>query len=101
MVGKLKEKGLVRVSVYLNEQELTAMAQEAEKRGLRRVGLPLRKQKEHGFSHEWEANTDGLSVLLKWCYDYYRREEPKRLKRLAEISQEIARLEAEKKELSG
>ena len=100
MAGKLKEKGITRVAVYLGEEDLTPMAQAAEKLGLRRVGLPTQKQKEHGFAGEWQANTDGISLLLKYCYAYWAREEPKRLKRLAEIAQERARLDAEEKELT-
>jgi hypothetical protein len=56
-------------------------------------------EQEHGFSGEWEANTDGIGPLLKSCYTYWQKEEPKRLRRLAEIANEIAKLEEERKNL--
>jgi len=99
MVGKLKQKGLVRVAVYLNKEELTSMARVAEKLGLRRVGLPTETLKSHGFEGETEANTDGVSKVLKFCFEYWMKEEPKRLKRKAEIKQEIMCLEKEDIEL--
>ena len=92
MVGKLKQKGLVRVAVYLNKEELTSMAQAAEKRHLRRVGLPTETLKPHGFEGEKVANTDGISLLLKFCFDYWQKEEPKRLKRKAELLKELEEL---------
>lgn len=99
MQGKLKKKGLTRVAVYLNKEDCTSMAQVAEKLGFRTVGIPIQKQKEHGFADEWEGNTDGIAPMLKFCFEYYRKEEPRRLARLAEIGKQIATLEGEANEL--
>ena len=96
MQGKLKKKGLYRVGVYLNETELTSMAAEAEKLKFRRVGIPIKKQKEHGFADEWLANTDGVSRYLKYCHDYYLKTEAERLEKLATIARKEQELAAEK-----
>ncbi|MFA5929466.1 MAG: hypothetical protein WC861_01140 [Candidatus Micrarchaeia archaeon] len=94
MQGKLKEKGLTRVSVYLNKEELSSMAQLAEKLGYRRVGLPLETIKPHGFSGETFSNTDGISRALKYCFDFYMRVNPKLLARRAELLKEVEDLGA-------
>lgn len=82
----------MRVAVYLNKDELTAMAKEAEQLGFRRVGLPIETQKPHGFSNEKNANTDGVSRLLKYCHDYWQNNMPKRLERKAALLKEIEEL---------
>jgi hypothetical protein len=92
MQGKLKEKGLVRVAVYLNKDELSSMAIEAEKLKLRRVGLPTQIQAPHGFANEFHANTDGVSRLLKYCHAYWQRDLPKRLERKAALLKEVEEL---------
>jgi len=90
--GKLKEKGLARVSVYLNKDELSSMAQMAERLGYRRVGLPLEVKAEHGFSNEMVSNTDGISRVLKFCFEYYAADYPKRLAKKAALQKEIDEL---------
>jgi len=99
MNGKIKQKGLFRVSLYFNEPELTSMALEAERLHFRTVGIPIKKQKPNGFANEWLANTDGVGKLLKYCYAYWKDAEPKRLEELAEISRQKKELEAKEKRL--
>lgn len=88
MQGKIKQKGLFRVSVYFNEREISALARQAENLQFRRVGLPIKKLKAGGFADEWEANTDGISKTLKFFADYYGKTEPRRLAELAALSRE-------------
>ncbi len=99
MNGKLKGKGLYRVSVYFNEADLTRIVKDAEKAGFRRVGIPIKIQKPHGMADEWLANTDGIGRLLKTCYEYWKEEEPRRLEALAETERQLKELEAKKKAL--
>ena len=99
MQGKIKKKGIYRVSVYFNEQELTSLAAEAEKAKFRRVGIPIRKQKEHGFGDEWQANTDGISRFLKYTLAYWRDHEKERLEQAAALAERERALQAEKKKL--
>ena len=69
------------------------MAVEAERVGLRRVGLPIETQSPHGFSNEKSANTDGISRLLKFCHDYWVKDYPKRVARIAALKEELKELE--------
>ena len=102
MQGKIKEKGISRVSVYFNEQELQAIALEAEKAGFRRVGIPIKKQLPHGFSGQWVANTDGIGVFLKKkCFTYWVEHHAERLQELAELTQQEKELAERKKRLGG
>jgi hypothetical protein len=99
MNGKLKNKGLYRVSIYFNEADLTRIVKDAEKAGFRRVGIPIKRQKPHGLADEWLANTDGIGRLLKNCYDYWKKAEPQRLKELAETERQMQELAAKKEAL--
>lgn len=99
MNGINKNKGLVRVSVYLNEQELVTAAKDSERAGFRRVGIPLKKQKPHGLADEWLANTDGISRLFKMSWEYWRKAEPERLRALAEEEEKIQAALKRKQEL--
>ncbi len=97
MVGKIKQKGLFPVRVYLTEGEITPMVKEAEKAGFRRVGIPIKRQKPHGLASEWLANADGVGPFLKACFTYYCAHEAERLKEAAEIAaqkRELAEREA-------
>ena len=101
MNGKTKDKGLFRVAIYFNEADLTSIAKDAEKAGKRKVGIPIKKQKPHGMADEWLANTDGIGRFLKYCYKYWKDEEPKRLETLAQIERQEQELAARKKALQG
>ena len=94
MNGKLKSKGLYRISVYFNEADLTSIVKDAEKAGFRRAGIPIKVQKPHGLADEWLANTDGIGTMLKNCYDYWKKTEPERLRELAEVQEQKRMLEA-------
>lgn len=96
MTSKLKEKNIVRVGVYLGDEELTSIIKDAEKAGFRRMGLPARIKKEHGLQEEWVANLDGISVFLKECWAYWRKNEPERLRQLAEVQEQERLLAARK-----
>jgi hypothetical protein len=85
--GKIKQKDLFRVSVYLNENDFVAMASESTKLKLRRVGIPNKTQKEHGFADEWCGNTDGISRYLKYCHKYYIENEGVRFQQMADLAQ--------------
>lgn len=100
MNGKMKKIGIVRVSVYFGMAELTAIAQDAEKAGLRRVGIPVRIQKPNGFADEWLANTDGIGRFLKQTYEYYKRHEADRLFEASKLAEARAQLEEKEKELA-
>jgi hypothetical protein len=99
MNGKIKQKGLFRVSAYFNETEIQTLATEAEKLGYRRVGIPLKKQKPNGFSGEWVANTDGIAPMLKFFAEYYRRTEAQRLQQAADIARQEQALAEQKHKL--
>lgn len=60
------------------------------------MGIPIKKQKPHGLADEWVANTDGIGKLLKNCYDYWKKNEPERLRALAEVQEEQRKLEERK-----
>lgn len=96
MVGKIKGKGLFRVSVYFSERDLALLVKETEKAGFRRVGIPIKIQKPHGLPNEWLANTDGVSRFLKHCVEYWRMHETERLEEAAKIAEQ-ERLLAERK----
>lgn len=98
MQGKIKEKGIFRVSVYFNENDLLSLAKEAEKLGFRRVGIPIKKQLPHGFSGQWVANTDGISRLLKFCHNYYKDHYADRLREQAELEQREKEIQELKKQ---
>lgn len=100
MQGKLKEKGLFRIGLYLNLEEMTREAAQAEKLHLRRGGLPIKTQKPGGFAGEWIANTDGISPLFKFYSEYYRKTEARRLAEAADIARQEQEL-AERKETLG
>ena len=91
------KKEQIRVRVYFNERTLQAIAQDAEKAGKRRVGLPLFIMKEHGFAGERLANTDGISKFLKHCWKYWKENEASRLADMAELAQRKKVLEDEMK----
>lgn len=95
MQGKSKKKGLSLVKVWLGEEDFKAMAQLAEKLGFRKVGLPLKTQKPHGFADEWRANTDGISQTYKALRAYYDKTEAYRLSEAARIAQAKLELEQE------
>lgn len=94
MNGKIKNKGIFRVSVYFNEVDLTAIAKDAEKAQFRRMGIPIKRQKPHGMADEWLANTDGIGQFLKMCYDYWSKNEPARLEAIAENERKMQELAA-------
>ena len=100
MVGKMKQGGIIRVSVYFNKEELATLATEAEKAKFRRVGIATMRQKEHGFNNEWEAGTKGLGLFLKSCYSYYMRHEAERLSEASKIAQEKQALQAREEKLA-
>lgn len=93
MTGKNKEKGLFRVAVYFNESDLQTLVKDAEELGFRRVGIPIKTQKPHGFAHEWLANTDGVSKVLKFAHKEYRNSKPKRLEEQAEALRRLKEAE--------
>lgn len=88
----------VCVKVYLNQELFAEMAQEAEKAGKRRKGLLLFTQKEHGFSHEKVANTDGLAKYMKFCHNYYKDHYADRLREQAELEQREKEIQELKKQ---
>jgi hypothetical protein len=96
MAGKMKDKGLFRVSVYFSESDLASLVKETEKAGFRRVGIPIKIQKPHGLPDEWLANTDGVSRFLKHCVEYWRRHETERLEEATRIAEQERQL-AERK----
>lgn len=95
MQGKTKQKGLFLVKVWLGEEDFKAMAQLAEKLGFRKVGLPLKTQKPHGFADEWRANTNGISQTYKALKEYHDKTEAWRLSEAARIAQARQELEQE------
>jgi hypothetical protein len=99
MVGQNKKKGLFVIKVWLNEDQITSMTKEAEKLNFRRVGLPIKTQKPHGFADEWVANTDGISRYLKFCHTYFKKHEAERLERIAEVLKKEQEVAQEKKKL--
>lgn len=99
MNGKNKGKGLFRVSIYFNENDLALVVKDAEKAGFRRVVVPVKIQKPHGLPDEWLANTDGVGRFLKNCYDYWKKTAPERLKELAETERQLKELSAKKEAL--
>ena len=101
MKGKIKSKGIFRVSCYFNEQQIISMVEDSEKLKFRRVGIPIKKQKPNGFSGEWFANTDGISKLLKYCYKYYKENESERVAKLAIKLKEKENAEIEIRKLGG
>ena len=98
MQGKNKQKGLFLIKVWLGEPDFSRMAALAEKLGFRRVGLPLKTIKPHGFSDEWRANTNGISQTFKHLADYYEQTEAYRLNEAARIANERAALDHEAQE---
>ena len=99
MNGKNKNKGLYRVSVYFNEDDLSSIVKDAEKLGFRRVGIPIKIQKPHGFADEWLANTDGVSRVLKHCHMYWTNAEPARLKAQADAMAAVRAAQEKAKEV--
>lgn len=89
----------IKVRLYLKPELFSEMCKEAEKAGCRRKGLQLTTQKEHGFSHERLANTDGLGKFLKYCYNYYMEHEAQRLEEAAQIKRQEMELEERKKKI--
>ena len=98
MAGKNKEKGLFRVSIYLNEKEMTTMAEEAVKLNFREQGIPIKTEKP--IDGEWLANTEGIGKVFKHGYEYWKSAEPERLKTLAEALEEEKALQQKIKALS-
>jgi|GEM_PF-2974530 len=94
-LSKLKEKGLICVRVYFNLEDASSVVQAAEDLKFRRVGLPLKKQKEHGFPNDWEGNTDGMSRTLKESFRFWKenRAEHERLRKKEELQAQLAKLE--------
>lgn len=99
MQGKIKKKGICRVAVYFSKAELASVAADAEKANFRRVGIPISKQKEHGFGDEWLANTDGISRFLKYTLRYWREHETERLQEAAKLAEEERALAERKRKL--
>ena len=91
----------VCVKMYLNPELFTEVAEQAEKAGTRRKGLLLYTHKEHGFSHEKLANTDGIAKFFKHTYRYWVEHEAQRLQELAEIAARENELAMRKKKLGG
>jgi hypothetical protein len=81
-IGKKK----IRVKVYFSPKDFAEVAKDAEKAGKRRGGLLLFTQKEHGFSNQKVANTDGLSKFLKFCWHYWQETERHRFEKAAELA---------------
>lgn len=96
MQGKSKKKGLFLIKVWLGLEDMQRESAQAEKLGLRRVGLPIKTQKPNGFADEWRANTDGISKLYKFYSEYYRKTEARRLQEAADIAKQEQQL-AERK----
>lgn len=88
-----------RVKVYLKDPELQAMADDAARAGFRREGLPIFVQKKHGFANEKVLNSDGISKFLKFCYQYWKRNEAERIEKYAELRRKEKELEEEKRRL--
>jgi hypothetical protein len=88
----------VCVKVYLNPKLFTEVAEAAEKAGIRRKGLELYTQKEHGFSHEKLANTDGISEYLKHCHQYRLDHLAFLFVKKSELARKQAEIETEKKQ---
>ena len=97
MSGVLKKKGLVQVRVYLNKEEFSTMAHDAEEVGKRRVGLLLETARPHGMNGETFSNTDGLSKFLKHTWAYWKEHEAERLEKAADIARRERELAEEKK----
>jgi len=93
------KNGKIVVKVYFNLGNFTSIAKDAEKAGKRRGGLQLLTQAKNGFSDQKVANTDGISKFLKMCWQYYREQEPARLKELAELAEKEEAVNKRKKEL--
>jgi hypothetical protein len=98
MQGKIKKKGLFPVRVYLQEAGLAAMITLAEKLGFRKVGIPIKTQKPHGFADEWRVNADGVGRAFKFLKDYYDKTEASRLADAARIAADRAALDREAQE---
>ena len=86
------------IRTYLRPELFAEIAGEAEKAGKRKKGLLLYTAKPHGFANEKLANTDGIAKFLKFCYDYYKKAEPARLKELADILQQEKELQELKRQ---
>lgn len=93
-----KEKPIC-VKTYWTEENFLEIIAAAEQAGIRRKGLPAFTQKKHGFKEERLANTDKIGAFLKFCYEYYKTAEPKRLEEAAQITAEENRLRERKKKL--
>ena len=83
---QIPSKKKIRVKVYLSAKDFAEIAKDAEKAGRRRGGLQLFTQKEHGFSNERVANTDGMSKFLKFCWHYWQETERHRFEKAAELA---------------
>ena len=99
MQGKIKEKGIFRISVYFNEQKVQELVKDAEKMGFRRLGIPFKRQKPNGFANEWLANTDGIGRFLKHCWQYYKENEAERAALGAKLLFQEKELQEQKKKL--
>jgi len=89
----------VCVKIYLKPELFAEVAVQAEKALVRRKGLLLYTQKEHGFANEKLANTDGIAKFLKHTYRYWVEHEAQRLQELAEIAVTESEIAARKKKL--
>lgn len=83
----------------MNDKELTSIAFQAEKLKFRRVGIPIKTQKPHGFAEEWVANTDGISKYLKFTHEYYVSNEAKRAEERAELLKQEAAIKEKLKQV--
>lgn len=98
--------GKIRVRVYLNPPDFSAICQDAKDAGFRHGGLEERVKNVQGPQGKEHWNTDGLSKFLKHTWHYWRehraeREEQERIQD-AEEKELRAKLEAiEKKKKKG
>jgi len=86
----------VCVKNYFNKQDFAEVAQDAEKAGIRRVGLQLYTQKPHGLANEKLANTDSVAKFLKFCWKYWVNDKASRLTKFREIAIKEEQLKKER-----
>lgn len=97
--SKSTEPKKIRVRVYFNPKTFQAVAQDAEKAGKRHRGLQLYRQRKNGFVDQLDANTDGISMFLKHCWQYWKETEAQRLEATTALKREELELQERKKKL--
>ena len=77
--AKNGEYRCVKFKVCLTESEAIEIAREAEEAGVRHKGQKIVCQKEHGFAHEKQYNTQGLAKFLRTlCFQAWKEDKAER-----------------------